>query len=162
MLNCSTKGTEFRWAVLPCQQLAISTYMISKFRLKIWISWERLFSGSPYWQLVGSAMPGLLHYELCIFWVVSTRLTTLIQFWTSIQLQPKSFFLNKTKTFSKKQCMSYKFSGIGTGFALTLTFEIRATWRAVPLNTDSINAATTSNSHESLSKSQKKNSILQH
>lgn len=102
MLNCSTKGTEFRWAVLPCQQLAISTYMTSKFRLKIWISWERLFSGSAHWQLVGSAMPGLLHYELCIFWVVSTRLTTLMQFWTSIQLQPKSFSsLIRLKPFLK-------------------------------------------------------------
>lgn len=91
MLNFSTEATEFRWAVLPCQQLAISTYTISKFRLKTWIIWERLLSGSAYWQLDGSAMPGLLHYGLCIFWVVSTRLTTLSQFWTSIQLQPKNF-----------------------------------------------------------------------
>lgn len=91
MLNFSAKATEFRWAVLPCQQLAISIYTISKFRLKTWIIWERLFSGSAYWQLDGSAMPGLLHCELCIFWVVPTSLTTLIQFSTSIQLQPKSF-----------------------------------------------------------------------
>lgn len=92
MLNFSAKVTEFGWAVLPCRQPAISIYTISKFRLRIWISWERLFSGSAYWQLVGSAMPGLLHYELCIIWVISTRLTTLIQFSTSIQLQPKFFF----------------------------------------------------------------------
>lgn len=91
MLNFSTKATECRWAVLPCQQLAISIYTIGKFRLKTCISWERLFSGNVYWQLVGSATPGLLHYELFIFWVASTRLTTLIQFWTSTQLQPKSF-----------------------------------------------------------------------
>lgn len=156
-LNFSAKATEFRWAVLSCQQLAISIYIISNFRLKIRISWERLFSGSASWQVVGNAMPGLLHCELCILWVVSARLTD-----PALNLHSAStkVFLSliRLKPFLKNsKCLTI---AVGLEEALPWLLPLKSGLHEEQSHSNK--STTTTNSQEPLPRSQKKYSILQH